>query len=64
MPEMDGYEVHAKLREMGYNKTVIALTAHAMPENVEKCKALGFDGFLSKPVSIDKIAAELKALLP
>lgn len=50
MPEMDGYEATKILRNEGYKKTIIALSAHAMKEVRERCLAGGFDGYVSKPV--------------
>ncbi len=50
MPIMDGYEATSILRQTGYHKPVIALTAHAMKEEKDKCIASGFSDFLTKPI--------------
>lgn len=50
MPELDGYEATKILRNEGYKKPIIALSAHAMKEVKERCLANGFDGYISKPV--------------
>jgi len=52
MPGLDGIETTEKLREMGYNGTIIALTANALVGNDVMFAAHGFDGFISKPIDI------------
>ncbi|RYZ58951.1 MAG: PAS domain S-box protein [Proteobacteria bacterium] len=50
MPVMDGYQALRSLKERGYGKPIIALTAHAMKEEKDRCLEAGFTGYLSKPV--------------
>lgn len=50
MPGMDGYACTQQVRSSQFQKPIIALTAHAMKEEVEKCKSAGCNEVLTKPV--------------
>jgi signal transduction histidine kinase/CheY-like chemotaxis protein len=52
MPLMDGMETTHKLRLLGYNGTIVALTANALKGSAEMFLSNGFNGYLPKPVDI------------
>jgi len=59
MPKMDGIETTEKLRGMGYNGVIVALTANALTGNDEMFARHGFDGFISKPIDLRHLNAVL-----
>jgi signal transduction histidine kinase/ligand-binding sensor domain-containing protein/DNA-binding response OmpR family regulator len=67
MPEMDGYEAAASIRR-GEETTlkhvpILAMTAHAMKGDQEKCLAAGMDGYLSKPIRPDDLRHAIEELV-
>lgn len=54
MPEMDGYTLTARAREIGVSVPIIALTAHVMAEDRQRCLEAGCNDFAAKP--LDKLA--------
>ncbi|MCL1956292.1 MAG: ATP-binding protein [Fibromonadales bacterium] len=60
MPEMDGIETTKKIRETGYEKPIIALTANAVAGQASMFLKNGFDDFISKPIDIRQLNKALK----
>ncbi|HEV8393432.1 MAG TPA: response regulator, partial [Vicinamibacterales bacterium] len=67
MPEMDGFEALAAIRALeehtGRRTPVVALTAHAMKEDRERCLAAGMDDYLSKPIDASRLSEIIRSVL-
>jgi two-component system, sensor histidine kinase and response regulator len=68
MPEMDGLEATQAIREKerisGKHLPIIALTAHAMKGDEERCLAVGVDGYITKPIHSAELFTILERLVP
>ena len=64
MPELDGYETTRLLRENGFSKPIIALSANAQNEVGEACLAVGMNGYASNPIDINGLKELLDGLKP
>ncbi|KPQ28067.1 MAG: Signal transduction histidine kinase [Marinobacter excellens HL-55] len=69
MPRMDGFEATRRLRSWEKDNyrarvPVVALTASAMEEDEERCRAAGMDAFVAKPVNLEMLRAVLEQYCP
>lgn len=66
MPVLDGLSATRRLRELpGFdNLPVVAMTAHAMPEEKAQCLAAGMQGHIAKPLNMTRLVRELQRYLP
>jgi len=68
MPEMDGFEAARAIRdherEHGGYLPLVAVTAHAIKGDRERCVAAGYDGYVTKPVSFAELLTTLAEVVP
>jgi diguanylate cyclase (GGDEF)-like protein len=63
MPELDGYAATKRLRESGYKKPIVALTANAMSDDRAKCLGSGCDDYVAKPIQLSMLMTVLSRFL-
>jgi two-component system sensor histidine kinase/response regulator len=68
MPEMDGLEAAATIRKKekatGAHIPIVAMTAHAMKGDQERCFEAGMDAYISKPIQPQQLFETLERLVP
>ncbi|MEW6379380.1 MAG: PAS domain S-box protein [bacterium] len=68
MPVMDGFEATRAIREReklsGLHTPIIAITAHAMKGDKDRCLEAGMDGYISKPIKMTELEQEIERLIP
>ena len=66
MPEMDGFEATAAIREReraaGRHTPIIAMTAHALQGDKERCLSAGMDAYISKPIQTNEFFATIEKI--
>lgn len=60
MPNMDGYQASRELRNRGFKKPILAVTANAMQGDIEACLAAGMDAHLAKPLRYQNLMEALE----
>src|SRR5262249_54084731 len=68
MPQMDGYEaterIRAKEQTTGWHVPIIAMTAHAMKGDRERCLQAGMEGYVAKPIQAKELFEAIASLAP
>ena len=66
MPVMDGFEATRRLRQQPQlaRLPILALTANVFQSDIERCKAIGMDGHIGKPIKVQELFAKLSRCLP
>ena len=66
MPDLDGFDATREIRRLeagtGVRVPIVAMTAHAMPGDRERCLGAGMDDYVTKPISLAEIARVLSSI--
>jgi CheY-like chemotaxis protein len=67
MPDMDGFQATQAIREKeeltGKHLAIVAMTAHAMHGDRERCLSAGMDGYIAKPVTAKEMFSTIESVL-
>jgi len=67
MPGMDGFQATAAIRETekrtGAHIPIVAMTAHSLKEDEQRCLAAGMDGYVSKPIRTSELFGTIERVL-
>jgi two-component system, cell cycle response regulator DivK len=65
IPHEDGYTILGQIRntQQLQKTTVVAVTANVMPQDVERAREAGFDGFIGKPIDADRFPEQVRRIL-
>ena len=65
LPEIDGYTMTARMKQRNdlVNVPIVALTANVMKGDREKTIAAGCDGYIQKPINVDRIGDQIRSFL-
>lgn len=63
MPQLDGYEATRRLRQQGYTRPIVALTAHALKEEKDRCLSAGCNEHFTKPVDRKQLIVLIEKLV-
>ena len=63
MPKMDGYEATTEIKRLDALVPIIAVTAYAFATDKERMMESGFNGYVSKPINLNRLKEEMKHVL-
>ncbi|PZR34067.1 MAG: hybrid sensor histidine kinase/response regulator, partial [Azospira oryzae] len=63
MPDLNGYETTAHLRQLNYNSPIVALSANAYEEDVQASLAMGMNDHITKPYTEEHLFEKIQELM-